>query len=126
MLHKTIKVLPPKNEDIIISRINNFTSPSGYNISNRKIEIANSDKIMLSFDFFDKNTYQNVSLDYPNLWVQIDLLDENLNLYKPNIAQVKERAIIIKKNIINLKKFNLGVLLKKQEKVLDQALIFIV
>ena len=126
MLHQEIKILPPQKEKVFISKINNESNPSGYSISAKKIEIKMQDKMFIGFSIFNETRFKNESIKYPNLWIQIDLLNENLETEKEAFQTVKEMGAIINKKLIDLKKFNFKVILKQQDESIDEAIVFVV
>jgi len=126
MLEKTITILPEKKDKIAFNSILNVRNQFGHRISHEKITVPNSDKIFVPFTIFNFTKYETVTVDYPNLWVQLDILDENMKTVIENYKTIKEDGFIFKKNKINLKKFNFKLILKSNNEELDEALIFVV
>lgn len=126
MLEKTITILPEKKDKIAFNSILNVRNQFGHRICHEKITMPNSDKIFVPFTIFNFTKYKNVTIDYPNLWVQLDILDENMKTVIENYKTIKEDGFIFKKNKINLKKFNFKLILKSNNEELDEALIFVV
>jgi len=126
MLHKTIKILPQKKEDIFICAINNSFAQSGYNMNSRSVKVKDQEEFFLAFNVFNKTKFKHEKIKYPNLWMELNILDEELKTVQPKFKIIKEMGVIIKKKQINLKKFNFEVVLKNQRGVLDRATIFVV
>lgn len=125
-MHKTVKILPPKKPNVKFHIINNFTAPSGYSINNHKIKIKKEDKILLGFMLKNVDNFIEYRVNYPEYWVKINLLDENLDLVEENFKIVKEDGIIIETKEIEIENFNFEVLLMNNEEVIDMANIFVV
>ena len=126
MLHQKITILPPKKEKILISSINNFEAQQGYNLDSRSVKIKNQEEFFISFQIFNQTKFKHIKINYPNLWAEIDILNENLEVVQPKFKIIKEMGVIIKKNKINLKKFNFRLILKDKQGIVDQATIFVV
>ncbi len=126
MLHKKIKILPTPKDHIFISSINGVDAQCGYNMNSRSIKIKDQDKFFLSFQIFNKTKFKHLKIDYPNLWIELDVLDEKLQVVKPKFQTIKEMGAIIKKNKINLKKFNFRFVLRNKQEILDEATVFVV
>jgi hypothetical protein len=60
------------------------------------------------------------------LWIELDILDEKLQVVKPKFQTIKEMGVIIKKKLINLKKFNFRFVLRNKQEILDEATVFVV
>jgi hypothetical protein len=126
MLHRKAIILPAKKQKLFISQINDTSHDYGYSIESKSVKVEMQDEFFLCFQIFNETRFKHAKIEYPKIWIQIDLLDENLEVYQSKFKIVKEPAIIIKKNKINLKKFNFRVILKQEEKVIDQATVFVV
>ena len=126
MLHKVIKILPPQKEKIFISAINNIHAQSGYNMNSRSIKIKDQEKFFINFKIFNQTKFKNEKLNYPNLWMELNILDDKLKPVKPKFKIIKEMGVIIKKKEINLKKFNFEIVLRNKREILDEAIIFVV
>jgi hypothetical protein len=95
-------------------------------MNSRSIKIKDQDKFFLSFQIFNKTKFKHLKIDYPNLWIELDVLDEKLQVVKPKFQTIKEMGVIIKKNKINLKKFNFRFVLRNKQEILDEATVFVV
>lgn len=126
MLHRKAIILPIKTQKLFISKINDTFRDYGYSIESKSIKVEMKDEFFLCFEIFNETKYKHEKIQFPKTWIQIDILDENLEVYQSKFKIVKEPAVIIKKNKINLKKFNFRVILKQEEKVIDQATVFVV
>jgi len=126
MLHKEIKILPKKLDDIIIAAINEEEAQSGYNMDSRYVKIKDSDEFFLSFKIFNKTKFKHMNINYPKLWLEVDIIDENLEVIQRRFKIIKENGVIIKKNKINFKKFNFGINLRDQQRIIDTGVVFVV
>jgi hypothetical protein len=126
MLHKEIKILPPQKEKIFISAINNIYAQSGYNMNSRSIKIKDQEKFFINFKIFNQTKFKDEKVNYPNLWMELNILDDKLKVIKPKFKIIKEMGVIIKKKEINFKKFNFEIVLRNKREILDEAIIFVV
>ena len=90
MLHQKITILPPKKEKIMISSINNFEAQQGYNLDSRSVKIKNQEEFFISFQIFNQTKFKHIKINYPNLWAEIDILNENLEVVQPKFKIIKE------------------------------------
>ena len=124
-LHQKIVILPREQEIMYFCQINN-TGSSEYSISKKYLEVKLEEKMYFEVKVFNQTKFKFEDINYPNTWVQIDLIDDKLNTLQSEFMKMKEKCIIIKKNKINFKKFNFIFILKKQDKMLDTAIVYVV
>ena len=66
----------------------------------------------------------------PNIFKSIDLFVPDRNSQSKKLGElrtaIKEMGAIIKKNKINLKKFNFRFVLRNKQEILDEATVFVV
>jgi hypothetical protein len=124
-LHQKIVILPREQEIMYFCQINN-TGSSEYSISKKYLEVKLEEKMYFEVKVFNQTKFKFEDINYPNTWVQIDLIDDKLNTLQSEFMKMKEKCIIIKKNKINFKKFNFRLILKKQDKMLDTAIVYVV
>jgi hypothetical protein len=123
---KKIQILPPKREKLFIARVNDYAAPSGYLICNRTIEIKKREEIFLSFEVRNMHNFMSYDIDYPNLWLSLNLLDENFELVEENFKEIKENGVIIKQEEVKIEKFNFECILVHNGLMVDKADIYIV
>lgn len=128
MLHQKFTLMPTRQDDIFISLIESVGIKEEYIYSNKYVKIQLNDGDLVYFRAFNdtKNCEMDLSKKYPRFKIRIDLLDQEFNLVKENLELVKEGAFVFKKNKINLKKFNLGIVLIEYEKIVDRLIMIVV
>lgn len=125
ILHQTIVIEPREQEIMYFCQINS-TGSSEYSISKKYLEVKLEDKMYFEVKVFNQTKFKFEDINYPDAWVQIDLIDDKLNTLQSEFMKMEEKSIIIKKNKINFKKFNFRLILKKQDKMLDTAIVYVV
>ena len=128
MLHQKFTLMPTRQDDIFISLIESVGIKEEYIYSKKYVKIRLNDGDLVNFRAFNdtKNCEMDLSKKYPRFKIRIDILDQEFNLVKENLELVKEGAFVFKKNKINLKKFNLGVVLIEYEKIVDRLIMIVV
>jgi len=124
MIRYSIKVLPPKIQDIKISNV--FVDKqicSDFNISKKFIKIPKKDYIFLQIMLKDMETMQNVDINYPHLYLDAYLYEEDKKDYTRKYLKFKRNGVIIKPKDKDLK---IKIRLLRQEEVIDYCLIDIV
>lgn len=128
MIRHTVTVLPPRKKNVKISSIlANGKLCSDFNRVKKFFEVKNEeDKILFMLHFINMDGPHSVRLDYPNLYVELFLYDEQTKDYTKKFLKLKGENFLIKRKMFREEKIKLKVALKDKEEVIDYCLIDIV
>lgn len=128
MIRHTVTVLPPRRKNIKISTIlANGRSCSDFNRVKKFFEVkSEEDKILFLLNFINMDNLHSAKLDYPNLYVELFLYDEQTKDYTKKFLKLKGENFLIKRKMFKEEKIKLKIALKDKEKVIDYCLIDIV
>lgn len=125
MIRHTVKILPPKRENILISSIflnNEILQKFGVYQKNTKVE--KSDCMVFGLQLTNMENYNSKEIVYPKLYATVDLLEENGEVFKKNFKILKENGFVIESE--KIKKTKIAINLIQDERIIDTAIIDIV
>jgi hypothetical protein len=127
MTRYTIKVLPPRKKNIKISTIfANGNLCIDFNRVKRFVKVNKEDNLLFAFCFMNMDNMHNVKLDYPNLYIEVFLYEEQTKDYTRKFLKLKRNSFIIKPRMFKQDEIKVKVLLRDEGKVIDYCLIDIV
>lgn len=124
MIRHSITVLPPREPNVKISNIFlNQQICSDFNISKKFIKIKKENNMFIKMQLFDIDNMRSVGIDYPNLFLNSYIYEEDTKDYTKMYLKFKKDGVIIKPGDKNIK---LKINLIRQGEVIDYCLIDIV
>ena len=128
MIRHTVMVLPPKKKNIKISAIlANGVACVDFSFVKKFIEVEREeDQLLFLLSFMDIDLTHSVKLDYPNLYVEIFLYEDQTEDYTKKFLKLKGPYFLIKRKMFKEEKIKLKVALKDKDEVIDYCLIDIV
>jgi hypothetical protein len=124
MIKYSITVLPPREPNVkICSIFLNQQICTDFNISKKFIKIKKEPNMFIKIQLIDTDNMRNVGIDYPNLYLNSYIYEEDTKDYTKKYLKFKKDGVIIKPGDKDIK---LKINLLRRDEVIDYCLIDIV